>query len=205
MSAKTKRKTRAAALQEVPEENANVMKPGSVVQQKSNGLNLSDDDDSSDDDAVADDDVREKRLRLEKELETKKRKMQKKVKAAPKTKRGKAAVGVQLASLANIVEEEENLWKKKEDDCGGGGGGELQEVDDASKKKLDNDVAELLKMGEPEKEERGEDSDGNEEDLVDAGEAPSQGEDDDKKEEPQGKVLRACRMVQIKDLFDCEF
>ena len=176
MSSKTKRKTRAVALKDVTEENANDVKPESIAQ-RSNGLSLSDSDDSSDDD----DDVREKRLRLEKELE-KKRATQKKAKTASKTKRGKAAVGVQLASLASTVEEEENLWKKKENDLGD----DLQEVDDASKKKLENDVAQLLKMGETGKGEGGEDSDDSEGDLVDAGEPPSQGEDEDKKEEAQG-------------------
>ena len=185
MSAKTKRRTRTAALKEVSEENANVLKPG-IVEPRSNGLDLSGSDDSSDDDTADDDVVREKRLRLEKELEKKKREPQKnKDKKATKSKSGKAAVGVQLASLASIVEEEENLWKKKEDDCVDD---ELQEVDDSPRKKLDNDVAQLLKMGETEKE-RGvdEDSDDNDGGLVDAEQAPSQGEDDDEREAAQGK------------------
>ena len=148
---------------------------------RSNGLNLSDSDDSSEDDTA--DDAKEKRLRLEKELEKKRKAQNKKAKAA--SKKSKAAVGVQLASLASIVEEEENLWKKKDedDDCGGD---ELQEVPDSPRKKLDNDVAQLLKMGETE-EGSGEDSDESEADLVDPGQASSQGEDEDKTRAAQGK------------------
>ena len=180
MSAKAKRKTRAAALKDVTEENANVVKLESIVL-KSNGLNLSDSDDSSDDD-----DVREKRLRLEKELEKKRETQRKKAKNFSKAKSGKAAVGLQLASLASIVEEEENLWTKKDDYSGDEL--QLEEVNDSPRKKLDNDVAELLKMGETERGGGGDqDSDDNDGDVVDAGQATSQGEDDDKKEAPQGK------------------
>ena len=184
MSARAKRKTRAVALKEVTEEeNANVLKVESKIQPRSNGLNLSDSDDSSEDDTA--DDAKEKRLRLEKELEKKRKTQSKKAKAA--SKKSKAAVGVQLASLASIVEEEENLWKKNDDDDDSGGGGdELQDVPDSPRKKLDNDVAQLLKMGETEK---GEDSDESEGDLVDAGQASSQGEDEDKKEAAQGRKI----------------
>ena len=186
MSGRAKRKTRAVALTEVTEEeNANVLKVESNIQPRSNGLNLSDSDDSSEDDTA--DDAKEKRLRLEKELEKKRKTQSKKAKAA--SKKSKAAVGVQLASLASIVEEEENLWKKKDgdDDDSGGGGDELQDVLESPRKKLDNDVAQLLKMGEAEKGGGGEDSDDSEADHVDAGQALSQGEDEDKKEAAQGK------------------
>ena len=184
MSGRAKRKTRAVALTEVTgEENANVLKVESNIP-RSNGLNLSDSDDSSEDDTA--DDAKERRLRLEKELERKRKTQNKKARAA--SKKSKAAVGVQLASLASIVEEEENLWKKKDDDDddSGGGGDELQDVLESPRKKLDNDVAQLLKMGEAEKG-GGEDSDDSEADLVDAGQACSQGEDEDKKEAAQGK------------------
>ena len=181
MSGRAKRKTRAVALTEVTEEeNANVLKVESKIQPRSNGLNLSDSDDSSEDDTA--DDAKEKRLRLEKELEKKRKTQSKKAKAA--SKKSKAAVGVQLASLASIVEEEENLWKKKDDDDDDD---ELQDVLESPRKKLDNDVAQLLKMGEAEKGGGGEDSDDSEADLVDAGQASSQGEDEDKKEAAQGK------------------
>ena len=181
MSGRAKRKTRAVALTEVTEEeNANVLKVESKIQPRSNGLNLSDSDDSSEDDTA--DDAKEKRLRLEKELEKKRKTQSKKAKAA--SKKSKAAVGVQLASLASIVEEEENLWKKKDDDDDDD---ELQDVLESPRKKLDNDVAQLLKMGEAEKGGGGEDSDDSEADHVDAGQALSQGEDEDKKEAAQGK------------------
>ena len=184
MSGRAKRKTRAVALTEVTEEeNANVLKVESNIP-RSNGLNLSDSDDSSEDDTA--DDAKEKRLRLEKELERKRKTQNKKGRAA--SKKSKAAVGVQLASLASIVEEEENLWKKKDgDDDSGGGVDELQDVLESPRKKLDNDVAQLLKMGEAEKGGGGEDSDDSEADLVDAGQASSQGEDEDKKEAAQGE------------------
>ena len=182
MSGRAKRKTRALALTEVTEEeNANVLKVESNIQPRSNGLNLSDSDDSSEDD-TADENAKEKRLRLEKELEKKRKTQNKKAKAA--SKKSKAAVGVQLASLASIVEEEENLWKKKDDDDDDD---ELQDVLESPRKKLDNDVAQLLKMGEAEKGCGGEDSDDSEADLVDAGQASSQGEDEEKKEAAQGE------------------
>lgn len=182
MSGRAKRKTRAIALTEVTEEeNANVLKVESKIQPRSNGLNLSDSDDSSEDDTA--DDAKEKRLRLEKELERKRKTQSKKARAA--SKKSKAAVGVQLASLASIVKEEENLWKKKDDDDDDD---ELQDVLESPRKKLDNDVAQLLKMGETEKG-GGEDSDDSEADLLDAGQASSQGEDEDNKEAAQGKKI----------------
>ena len=170
MSTKTRRKTRAAARNEVTEEeNENVIKGDNVVVQGRKALNLSDSDDSSEEEGV-----REKRLRTEEKLE-KKRKTQKKAKTALMSKRGKAAIGMQLASLASIVEEEENLWKKRDDDFEG----QSPEVDEASKKKLDSDVADLLSMGEREVTKKDEVSDDDDEgDLIDAGEKQSQEEDD---------------------------
>ena len=170
MSTKSRRKTRTAALNEVTEENENVIKGENVVVQGRKGLNLSDSDDSSDDEGG-----REKRRRAAEEKLEKKRKTQKKAKTALMSKRGKAAIGMQLASLASIVEEEENLWKKR----GGDFEGQIPEVDEASKKKLDSDVADLLSMGERDVTKKDEDSDDEDEgDLIDAGERQSQGEDD---------------------------